>query len=129
MSQQQTTEDDTRQDRAQKCVILDVREIDGNAFDVNDDTIVYEMDLLNERGERRENVVVIPRILFENTKDVQYRHDNGVVGKYTRALAMHNDKARQQLLQGVEEKLGEVSEELTQIQEKRNNLREAYNEV
>jgi len=90
------TEDATRQERAEQTEITDVRTISGEQFGVPEDTTVYEVDLVNERGETRENVVIIPRILFENTKDVQHRHEQGVVGKYSRALAMESDEARKE---------------------------------
>ena len=72
---------ETRQRRAEQTNITEVRTISGEAFGVPDDYTVYEVDLVNDSGESRENVVIIPRILFENTKDVQHRHEAGIVGK------------------------------------------------
>jgi hypothetical protein len=75
----------TRQDRADNTTITAIREIDASARSATDPR-VFEVDLINERGEVRENVTIIPRLLYESTKDVQYRGDSGIIGKYTRAL-------------------------------------------
>ena len=108
----------TRQERAEQTTITEVRTISGDQFDVPEDYTVYELDLINEDGESRENVVVIPRILFENTKDVQHRHEYGVIGKYSRALAMESEEARNQLLEGITEKREEMQEEIRTLKEK-----------
>ena len=113
---------ESRMRRAEKCVVLDVREISGDGFDVSDETTVYEIDVLNEDAERRENVTIIPRILFESTKDVQYRHEYGVIGKYTLALAMEHDGAREELEAGIEEKRDEIHDELAFLREKSSRL-------
>lgn len=111
----------TRQERAEECDILDVRVIDGDEFGV-DDATVYEIDVVNEDGYERENVTVIPRILFENTKDVQHRHDAGIVGKYSRALAMESDEARQELLDGIANKREETQDEIQRLKQKDSRL-------
>lgn len=111
-----------RQERAEATTIHDVRTISGEAFGVPEDTTVYEVDLTNEDGESRENLVIIPSILFENTKDVQHRHDAGVVGKYSRALAMENDQAKEELLNGIRSKRDQIAEELRSLQEKDSRL-------
>lgn len=112
----------TRQERAEQTDILEVRTIDGEGFGVQPETTVYEVDLVNEEGETRENVVIIPRILFENTKDVQYRHEAGIVGKYTRALAMENEQAREELLLGIDLKRDEIRREIQTLKEKDSRL-------
>lgn len=109
---------ETRQTRAEQTEITDIRTIEGEAFAVPDEYTVYEVDLVNEQGEVRENVVIIPRILFENTKDVQHRHEAGIVGKYSRALAMESDEAEAELIQGIHEKRNEVQEEIRRLKEK-----------
>lgn len=111
----------TRQERAEQCVIQDVRTIDGDEFGV-DDATVYEVDLLNENGESRENVTIIPNILFENTKDVQHRHEKGIVGKYSRALALENEQARDELLSAIREKRSAVQDDILELQEKDSRL-------
>ena len=52
---------ESRYERAEQTTITDVRTIDGDTFDVGEDTTVYEVDLVNESGEERENIVIIPR--------------------------------------------------------------------
>jgi len=99
-----------------------VRTISGDSFAVADEYTVYEVDLINEDGERRENITIIPRILFENTKDVQHRHEAGVVGKYSRALALANDDAREALLAGIREKREEIAEEMSTLRSKDSRL-------
>jgi hypothetical protein len=106
---------ESRQERAEQVDIQDVRTISGDQFGVPDDTNVYEVDLVNEQGESRENVVIIPRVLFENTKDVQYRHDEGIVGKYSRALAMESDDAREELLAGIQDKRDAIQSETAEL--------------
>jgi hypothetical protein len=113
---------ETRQSRAEQTDITEVRTISGEAFGVPDDYTVFEVDLVNEAGETRENVVIIPRILFENTKDVQHRHEAGIVGKYSRALAMENETARDELVAGIREKRADVSEEIRRLKEKDSRL-------
>lgn len=113
---------ESRMRRAEQCVVLEVREIGADGFDVSDETTVYEIDVLNEDGELRENVTIIPRILFESTKDVQYRHEYGVVGKYTYALCMEDDGAREELQDGIEEKRDEIHDELAFLREKSSRL-------
>lgn len=111
----------SRMERAEQVEIIDIREIDGSTFGI--DATVYELDLLNEDGERRDNMVVIPRILFENTKDVQHRHDKGVIGKYSLALAQASDAAKEELLAGIDDKANEVSEQLRELRQKDSRLR------
>ncbi len=108
---------ESRQDRAENTTITDVRTIEGEAFDLPDDVTVFEVDLVNERGAVRENVTIIPRILFESTKDVQYRHDYGIVGKYTRALANVSETAREELRAGIRQKRNELHQEQRQVRE------------
>jgi hypothetical protein len=110
-----------RQDKAEDIEITDIREVDGAAFGAGDYT-VYEIDAVNESGETRENRVVIPRILFENTKDVQYRHEQGIIGKYTLALCQESEEAMGALQKGIEEKRNEIEEEITELREKDSRL-------
>ena len=107
----------SRQQRAEETVITDVRTIEGASFNLPDDVTVFEVDLINERGETRENVTIIPRILFESTKDVQYRHDFGIVGKYTRALVEESEEAFDELILGIQQKRRELNEERLRVQE------------
>lgn len=113
---------ESRQERAEQTTITEVRTISGEQFGVPDDTTVFEVDLVNERGESRENVVIIPRILFENTKDVQHRHSEGIVGKYSRALAMESDEARDELLAGISDRRDDIQEEMGVLREKDSRL-------
>jgi len=113
---------ESRQERAEDTQILEVREIDGSAFDIPSDATVYEVDLINEAGEKRENVTIIPRILFENTKDVQHRHNDGIVGKYSRALALESSEAKQQLIDGIEDKRESVQEQIADLRAKDSRL-------
>lgn len=108
---------ESRQSRAEQTTIHAVREIAGENFGVADEFTVYEVDLTNEQGETRENVVIIPRILFENTKDVQYRHEQGIVGKYSLALAEVSDQAKEELAAGIEDKRDELHDEMVDHRE------------
>jgi len=110
----------TRQQRAEQTQITDIRTIDGEPFGA--DVTVYEVDLVNERGEVRENVTIVPEILFENTKDVQHRHDAGIVGKYTRALVMADDEAHDLLLQGIRQKRDNIRDKISRLKEKEARL-------
>lgn len=113
---------ESRKERADQTTITEVRTIEGDEFGIPDDYTVYEVDLINEQGETRENVTIIPRILFENTKDVQHRHDKGIVGKYTLALAEESDEARSELLTGIEEKRNETQESIKELKNKDSRL-------
>lgn len=112
----------TRQERAEAVTLEDVRTIDGDEFGVSPEVTVYELDLRNEDGALRQNVTVIPSILFESTKDVQHRHEYGIVGKYTRALALQNEQARQEVLDAIEQKRESVQEEISTLSEKDSRL-------
>ena len=111
---------ETRQRRAEQTDITDIRTIDGDAFGA--DVTVFEVDAVNEDGEIRENITIVPEILFENTKDVQHRHEAGIVGKYSRALAMESDEARDLLLEGIRAKRDETQDEIRRLQEKDSRL-------
>jgi len=113
---------ETRQSRAEQTDITEVRTISGEAFGVPSDYTVYEVDLVNEDGETRENVVIIPRILFENTKDVQHRHEAGIVGKYTLALCQESDEARDLLISGIKSKRNETQEKIRELKERDSRL-------
>lgn len=107
----------TRAERAEDIVIEDVRIIEGDEFGL-DDATVYEIDCINDSGERRENLTIIPSILFESTKDVQHRHDKGIVGKYTIALARENDTARQEAIDAIRSKRDSVQDDIESLKEK-----------
>lgn len=112
---------DVRQRKAEQVEILDVREISPDEFaDVSG--TVYEIDALNEDGERRENITIIPSILFENTKDVQHRHEYGIVGKYSRALAMHDEDAMAELTDAIRVKRDTVQEQIADLRDKDSRL-------
>jgi cell division protein FtsB len=113
---------ESRKERADDVTIQDVRIIDGEAFDFPEDATVFEVDLLNEDGAPRDNMVIIPRVLFENTKDVQYRHEKGIIGKYSLALAQENEQARQELYAGIEESRSEIQQEMADLQERDGRL-------
>lgn len=106
----------TRQDRADEIEITDIREIDGDDFGA--DVTVYEIDAVNERGETRENITIVPEILFENTKDVQHRHEKGIVGKYSLALCQESETARSELITGIRTKRSEIEAEVRSLKEK-----------
>jgi hypothetical protein len=110
----------TRQERAENCEILDIREIDGEQFGAN--VTVFEIDAINERGEHRENVTIVPEMLFENTKDVQYRHEAGIVGKYTRAICQESDEARELLFDGIDAKRDETQSKIATLRQKDSRL-------
>jgi hypothetical protein len=112
----------TRQERAEQTDILSIREIDGEEFGVSANTTVYEVDLINEEGDRRDNVVIIPSILFENTKDVQHRHESGIVGKYTLALCQESEQAKNETLVAIREKRDEVQSKIKELKEKDSRL-------
>jgi len=117
-----SVDSETRQDRAEECTIIDIRVIDGEQFNISADTTVYEVDLVNERGLTRENLTIIPRILFESTKDVQHRHEYGIVGKYSRALADESEQAEQELVRGIKERRANISSQITDLREKDGRL-------
>jgi len=106
----------SRQERAEQIDVTDIRTIDGDAFGPH--VTVYEIDAVNEDGETRENLVIVPEILFENTKDVQHRHSEGIVGKYSRALALESDEARELLLDGIETKRDRIQSEVGDLHSK-----------
>jgi hypothetical protein len=112
----------SRQDRAEDIVVEDIRRIEGDEFVASDGVTVYEIDATNESGEKRENITVIPSILFESTKDVQHRHEYGIVGKYTRALALEDDTARTEVLNAIDQKRRSVQEEISQLKSKDSRL-------
>lgn len=121
-----SADSETRQNRADACTVTDIRVIDGAQFAGDTQTpyqhTVYEIDLINERGLARENVTIIPRILFESTKDVQHRHEFGIVGKYSRALALESEEARSELLEGVRERRENIADQMVELREKDSRL-------
>lgn len=108
----------SRQKRAESVKILNVRRIDT----ISAEHPVFEVDLINDRGEMRENITIIPSVLFESTKDVQYRHDKGVVGKYTRALAMENDEVRELVITAIREFRDSTQDQMRDLRDKDSHL-------
>lgn len=87
--------------------------------EIGDGATVWEVDAINEEGEERENLTLVPRIRYSSTNDMRYRYGEGVVDKYLLALAREREDARDELLAGIneerneiEEKIGELSDEL-----------------
>lgn len=112
----------TRQERAENIDVLDVREI-GN------DPTVYEVDAINEQGEERDNIVIIPSLRFENTKDVQHRGELGVVGKYTRALVTQNDQAFEELAESIRSARDDIQEQVRFLKRKEARLLHTINDI
>lgn len=83
---------------------------------------VWEVDLINDRGEVRENVTIIPSRIYSPTKDVRWRGPKGVVGKYIRALALENDDAHEQLLDAIEERRERIQGEIQDLKNEEANL-------
>lgn len=110
----------TRQKRAEEVELTDVRRISET---------VWEVDLINDQGQRRENVTIVPSDLYSPTKDMQYRGPRGIVDKYIRALAMENDDARQQLITAIQKRRNEVQEEISHLREKDSNLLQAQADI
>lgn len=121
MSTTTNTNGRTRQDRADNTTITAIREIDASARSATDPR-VFEVDLINERGEVRENVTIIPRLLYESTKDVQYRGDSGIIGKYTRALVSEHPEAYDELCLGIAEEANEVTKQQRRLRQRKQNL-------
>lgn len=107
------TASEDRQDRAEQVTLTDVRRISNE---------VWEVDLINDRGEERENVTIIPSRIYSPSKDVQHRGPKGVVGKYIRALALESDEAREQLLDAISERRERIQEEIRALKEEDSNL-------
>jgi hypothetical protein len=57
-------------------------------------------------------------VLFESTKDVQHRHEYGIVGKYSRKLALENEQAMSELLDGISDRRSEFQSEIQTLKEK-----------
>lgn len=107
------TASDARQERAEQVTILETRRISDE---------VWEVDLINEAGNERENVTIIPSRIYSPTKDMQHRGPKGVVGKYIRALAMENDEAHSQLMTAIEERRERIQGEIRDLKEEESNL-------
>lgn len=107
------TASDSRQERAEQVTLLDVRRISDE---------VWEVDLLNEAGNRRENVTIIPSRIYSPSKDMQHRGPKGIVGKYIRALAIANDEAHDQLLDAIRERRNRIQGEIRDLKEEHSNL-------
>lgn len=123
MSVREFPSDDSqsRQRRANEIELTDVREIERDAA-FGEGPTVFEVDAVNEDGEVRENLTIVPAILFESTKDVQHRHEYGIVGKYTRALARENETADTELRKAISQKREHISEQIRELKEKDSRL-------
>lgn len=109
-----------RQERAEQIRITDVRRISDE---------VWEIDCLNDDGEVRENMTIIPSQIYSPTKDMQHRGPNGVVGKYIRALAMENFEAREKLLDAIEERTESIEKEIRQLKGEVGRLKQAESDL
>lgn len=115
-----TQEYDTREERAQHMTFHDIREIPQPGGPT-----IYEVDVTNEKGETRENLTLIPGIRYEATKDVRYRHSEGVVGKYTLALCAENEAAKEELHAFLKEERAELTDKLNELRKKNGQLSQA----
>lgn len=102
-----------RQDRAEDITVLDTRRISED---------VWEMDCINDRGESREEMTLIPSDIYENTKDSRYRGPQGVVGKYLRALAQEDEDAREALQEAIRQRRDEVQSEIRALKREDSHL-------
>lgn len=107
------TASDERHERAQNITILDSRRISDE---------VWEIDCINDRGEKRENMTIIPSRIYSPSKDVQHRGPKGVVGKYIRALSFEDDEAHEQLVEAIRERRDRVQAEMKDLREEDSNL-------
>lgn len=102
-----------RQERAEQITITEIRRISDE---------VWEVDCINESGEVRENLTIIPSRIYSPSKDMQHRGPKGVVGKYIRALAMEDDEAHDQLRTAIEERRDRIQGEIQDLKEEEANL-------
>lgn len=116
-----------RVERARDCSVKDVRVIEGDDYGV--DVTVYEADFVNEDGQPRDNIVIIPSILFENTKDVQFRHDDGVVGKYSLCLAQERDDVADALSRALEQRVDKAQQTYAEAKEKQEQANKYLDEL
>jgi hypothetical protein len=86
---------------------------------------VYVGEFVNERGEERRRVL-LPSKLFSDNPDMIFRSGDGIVGKYTIAAARENSQIRADLALALEERQGNLDEE---IQEAREQVEEATQEL
>lgn len=110
----------TRQERAEQIKLTDVRRISET---------IWEVDAINEDGESRENLTIIPERIYSPTKDMQHRGPKGVVGKYIRALALEDAEARDQLNAAIRERRDRIRAEISDLQEELGNLTSAQQEL
>lgn len=110
----------SRHERAKNITILDTRRISDE---------VWEIDVINDAGEERENITIIPSRIYSPTKDMQHRGPKGVVGKYIQALAMENDEAKEQLALAIEERIERIDNEISDLKEEKRNLHSALLDV
>ena len=106
-----------RQKRAQQVTILESRRISEE---------VWEVDLINDSGEERDNVTIIPSRIYSPTKDMQHRGPKGIVGKYLLALAEEEEEAHQQLVDAIEERRERIQGEISDLKEEEANLLHAH---
>lgn len=114
------TASDDRQTRAEQITIQEKRRI-------SDD--VWEIDVINDRGEKRENITIVPGDIYSPTKDMQHRGPSGVVGKYLRALAMADDDAQEKLLDAIRRRRDSVQEEMSHLRKEDANLLHAQSDL
>lgn len=85
---------------------------------------VYVGDFVNERGERRENVVLIPSKIFSSSEDMLYRSAEGYVGKYLLAAAETDSEFNERLSEAIDDRIEHLESKLEQSDEQK-KLREA----
>lgn len=106
----------SRKRRAQQITILESRRISEE---------VWEVDCINDSGEERENVTIIPSRIYSPTKDMQHRGPKGIVGKYLLALAEENEEAHEQLVDAIKERRERIQGEIEDLKEEETNLLQA----
>jgi len=107
------TASDARQERAEQVTIVESRRVTDK---------VWEVDLINDNGDMRENVTIIPSRIYSPSKDMQHRGPKGIVGKYIRALAMEDEDAHEQLMDGIRERRERIQGEIRDLKEEESNL-------
>jgi hypothetical protein len=104
-----------RKTRASKTTVEELNEVRSG---------VYVGDFVNERGVRRENVVLIPSKIFSSSEDMVYRSADGYVGKYLLSAARENSEFSDELYDAVNERR-EYLEGKLEVSEEEQKLREA----
>lgn len=107
------TASDARQERAEQVTIVESRRVTDE---------VWEVDLINDNGDMRENVTIIPSRIYSPSKDMQHRGPKGIVGKYLMALAMEDKDAHEQLMDAIAERRERIQGEIRDLKEEESNL-------